>query len=321
MAERELLVFNEGTKQKQALQSGDQPVTAAPVHIDEQTGTPTPIPDKFTIYAKDDDLLYYQDGAGVEHLVGGTPNFKSYTFVSRAATGEFFSAGFYDYSTTDANLTQAALTVNQGSANHPYAAHAFIVAGAAGTTDGSDLVLTVSGTSINDSGTRTPADSEVIVADATAAATDGYFETNKKWLGQITFTLSSTGGTTFSFDFNYGLCKYEDFGNRGFTLTDFEFVGLANANDTGFDIEVLHHNDTGWTYAATGFVAGNTPVAQMTVIHSTESDLVNGELFAFKRSGLSTVVDGAALEGLIIRLTIGANNSVSYMDAHLGVQF
>jgi hypothetical protein len=322
MAEREVLVHNQTAKRSEAPQSGDQPTLPVPIHVAEQTGTPTPIASKYTVYCKDDDLLYYQDGAGVEHLIGGIPTYKSYTFVARdASSGENFSAGFYDYSATDANLTQASLTQVHGTANTTYAAHAFVVAAAAGVTDGSDLVLTVSGTSITDAGTRTPADSEVIVADCAAVSTDEYFETTKKWLGQITYTLSSTGGTAFNFDFNYGLSKYEDFGNRDFTLTDFEGVGLGNVNDTGFNIQLLHHKASGWTYAATGFVAGCTPVADLNVIHSTEQNVTSGDGFAFKRAGLSTAVSGSALEGLIVRVTTGINNSVSYLDLHIGVTF
>jgi hypothetical protein len=251
---------------------------------------------------------------------GGVPVFKSYTFVARdAANGENFQAGFYDYSTTDANLTQASTTVTHGEVNVPYAAHAFAVAGGAGSTDGSDLVLTVSGTSITDAGVRTTADTEVVVAAAASASTDECFETTKKWIGQITYTLTSTGGSTFSFDFNYGFCKYEDFGNRKFTVTDFESVGLANSNEGGIDIQLLYHNDTGWTYAATGFVAGNSEVIGMNTIHSTEQDIDSGEPFAFKRSGLGTEVDGTALEGVLVRVTTSVNNSVSYLDTHIGV--
>lgn len=248
--------------------------------------------------------------------------FKSYTFVARdAANGENFSAGFYNYSTTEAALNQGALTQAHGAADVPYAAHAFCVAKDLGATDAGDLVLTVTGTSITDAGVRNGSASEVIVADCTAAATDQYFETSLKFVGIPTFTLSSSTGSTFNFSFNYGLCKYEDFGNKNFTIEDFECVGLCNATDGGFDIELLHHKATGWTYAASGFVAGSTAVAQMTTIHGTESDVDAGEPFAFKRALLATDIDGAASEGLIVRVTTGVNNSISYMDVHLGVRF
>jgi hypothetical protein len=241
--------------------------------------------------------------------------FKSYTFVARdAASGENFQAGFYNYATAKATLTiGGTVTQTHGGDNVPYASHAFVVASGAG---GADLVLTVSGTSITDEGVRTTEDSQIIVADTDAASTNEYFETSKKWLGTITYTLTGSAG---EFTFNYGTCKYEDFGNRNFTVTDFESIGLANATDAGFEIELIHHKAIGWTYAASGFVAGTTPILSMNTIHSTEQDLDNGEPFAFKRFGLITIVNGEDSEGLIIRVTTGTNNSVSYMDTHIGV--
>jgi hypothetical protein len=239
---------------------------------------------------------------------------KSYSYKARSgAAGENFLAGFYNYDTNDVTLTiGGTVTHTYGGANVPYAAHAFCVASGAG---GTDLVLTASGTSITDDGTRTPADSEVIVADTDAASTDEYFETAKKWLGTVTYTLTGSSG---AFTFNHGLCKYEDFGNRQFTITDFESVGLCNVNDGSFNIELLHHKATGWTYAASGFVAGTTPLLAMRTVHSTESDIDAGEGFAFKRVGLSTAVAGAGSEGIVVRVTTGINNSVTYMDTHIG---
>ena len=251
---------------------------------------------------------------------GGTPTLKSYSFVAPGtASGEYFVGGFYTYAAADANLTQASTTVTHGGANAPYAAHAFIVSGGNGTTDGSDLVLTVTGTSITDGGTRTGTDSEVIEATAGTSAADTYFETTKKWIGQITYTLSSTGGSTFSYDFNYGFCKYEDFANTAFTIDNFEATGTAGGNDSSFNIELIHHNATGWTYHATAFVAGPSSLLNMNTIYSTEQDIDTDEPFAFKRTGLTTAVAGDASEGTIIRITTGANGSVDYLNAHLGV--
>jgi hypothetical protein len=222
--------------------------------------------------------------------------FKSASLTT-TASGTYYTHGYYDAATTDANLTQASATQTHGTANQPYAAHAFIVAGAAGSASGGTgaVEIEVSGTSINDSGTRTGSDTEIIVADITAMSTNAYYETTKKWLGQVTFTLQNAAGstqTTFSADFNYGFCKYEDYGNVDFTVTDFEVVGVAGASDTSFNIELLHHHDTGWTYAATGFTPGGTVIANMNTDHGTEEDLTNGDSFAYKRANLSTSVTG-----------------------------
>lgn len=287
----------------------------------KETGSPASIENFVQIYAKDDNCLYFQNGSGIEHLIAGqVPSFKSYTFRSRdPGSGVHYVGGFYHAPVDDANLTNASPTVVYGGANHPYAAHAFIVSGGNGSTDGSDLVLTVSGTSIDDAGVRTEADSEVIEPTATVSALNSYYETAKKWLGTITFTLTSAGGSTFSYDFNYGFCKYEDWGNRDFAITDFECTGHPNMNDAGFDIELIHHKAAGWTYHATAFVPGAAALYQMTTIHSTESDLDADEPFAFKLTGLSQDIDGSGSEGTIIRVTTGVNNSVFYMNIHLGV--
>ena len=102
-------------------------------------------------------------------------------------------------------------------------------------------------------GVRTPADSEVIIADCTAESTNDYTETSKKWIGQITYTLSSSGGGTFDYTFNYGLCKYEDFSNTKVTITSFEIVGEGNTADATFNVTLMKHTTTGWTYSAAAF--------------------------------------------------------------------
>jgi len=266
--------------------------------------------------------LIFTDDEGTDHPLTGFVSFKSYSMRSpTTSSGVYYQAGYYEAPAADANLTQASLTQTMGTANASHAAHAFIVSAGDGATDGSDLVLTVTGTSITDAGVRTPADSEIVVADALVSGcpVDTYLETSKKWLGQITYTLSSTAGATFAFSFNYGLCKYEDFGNRTFMVTDFESVGLPDASDTGFNIEVLHHNDIGWVYSAGAFVAGNTALLNMNTIHGTEQDIIDGEPFAFKAAGLTTEIDGSSSEGVVIRVTTGTNNALLYLDSHIGV--
>ena len=255
----------------------------------------------------------------VDDSIGTAGTTRSYTFISRGAGigGENFVGGYYDYSTTDSNLSNASTTQTLGTANVAYGAHAFCVAGGAGSTDGSDLVLTVSGTSFS-GGVRTPADSEVIVLDCVGAATDQYFETTKKWIGQVVYTLSSTGGATFSFDFNYGLTKYDDWGNRSFVITDFEAVGFCDANDSGFDIQLLEHTDTGWTYAATGFVAGSSEIVGMNTDYSTEKNIAANQGFAYKRTGLSVPIDGTGSNGFVVRITTGLANTVTYLNVIVG---
>lgn len=263
--------------------------------------------------------------AYVDNQIASATIIKSYSFGAQGLlAGTYYTAGYYNAPAADANLSQASATVVLGSANISYAAHAFLVAGAAGSASGGTgaVEIEVSGTSITDAGVRTAGDTEVIVADITTLTTDQYLETTKKWLGQVTYTLQNASGatqTTFSVDFNYGFAKYEDFGNRDFTVTGFECVGLADANDTGFNIRLLLHDENGWTYSAAAFAPGGTTILNMNSVHSTEQNLGNGIPFAFKRTGLSQAVTGSGLEGVIVEIVTGASNAVEFMDVHIEV--
>ena len=278
--------------------------------------------------AQDTYMLAYDNASGLVALTppgAGVPHYKSYTAsTTSSGSGTFYVGGYYDAPATDATLTMGGTeTQVYGNADNAYAAHAFIVASGAG--GGTDLVLTVTGTSITDAGVRTPADSEILIGPggvftgyANTVTTDQYIETDKKWLGPVTYTLTGTAG---AFTFNYGFCKYEDFGNRGFTVTDFESVGYAVANETGLDIELLHHHETAFVYNATTFVPNATPLVSLVTDHAAFDEVDAGTNYAYKRAGLSSVIDGAASEGTIIRITTAVNNSMAYMDFHLGVSF
>ena len=253
---------------------------------------------------------------------------QHYHFVSPGGgSGVFYLAGFYDAPVADSNLTQASPTQTLGTANSPYSAHAFIVAAAAGAASGgSGLVeIEVSGTSIEEDGTRTTSDTEVIVADITAMATDQYFETEKHWIGQITFTLQVAGGgthTTFNADFNYGLARLEHQSDHDFEVQLFDITGRAGANDSSFNVELLKHDTSGWTYHATAFVPGSVVLVDIASILSTESDLVNGEHFSFIKNPMTEQINSnSAHEGYIVRVTTGANNSVETMNVTVGIAF
>lgn len=234
--------------------------------------------------------------------------------------GEFYVIGFYDCQVTDANLTQVSTTVTHGSALQANAAHAVATAGGAGTTDGSDLVLTVTGTSITDAGVRTTGDSEILIGDCTVSAINNTYETAKKWLGQITYTLTSSGGSTFAFDMNYGFASYNDLGNTDFTLDSFGFEWLAGATDGGFDIDIHRHELTGWTYHATAFHPGSAPLYTLSTDYVTERSLINGKPGKWKRTGLSDAFTGSGLEGVIVHATTTVNNSVEWLNASLKVK-
>lgn len=274
-----------------------------------------------------DDALSTQQSikAYVDAEISGASSTRSYSFSSQGITaGTYYVAGYYNAPAADANLSEASATVTLGNANVSYAAHAFLVARGAGSAAGGSgaVEIEVSGTSITDAGVRTTSDTEIIVADITALAANQFVETSKKWIGQVVYTLQNASGstqTTFSAVFNYGFNKYEDFGNRDFTLTDFECVGLAGANDTGFNIRLLKQDSSNWTYSAAAFVPGGTVLLNMNTIHSTEQNLANGIEFAFRRSGLSQAISGNDSEGLVVEITTGSANAVEIMNVHIGV--
>lgn len=249
---------------------------------------------------------------------------KSYSFTSQGVgAGTFYLGGYYDIATTDANLTQAALTQTFGTTNASYAAHAFTVAGGAGTVDTGVVGLRVTGTRIQDDGTRTPAYSYTIYDDITTATLNEYKEA-PKFIGAVTYQLYVVSGTptAYSFDFNYGFVKYEDFSNNDFDLLGFEVVGVAGATDAGFNITLIHHNDQDWVYAATGFAITPTVITDLQTVHNTEYTLSNGKPFAFKLAPLaySSVIAGKDTEGIITRVVTTANNSVQSMDIHIGAR-
>lgn len=252
--------------------------------------------------------------------------FASYAFASpTGSSGIFYVAGFYEAPAADANLTQGSTTVTLGTANVSYAAHAFVVAKEAGSASGGSgaVEVEVSGTSITDGGTRTASDTEIVVADITGESANDYSETPKKWIGQITYTLKAASGstqTTFSYDFNYGFAKYDDQGNTNFTITVFEVVGRGGASDSGFNIKLLYHSSTGWTYHASAFVPGGTVLANMNTDHNTETDLADGQFFAYKRDNLSQRTNGDSGEGYVVEITTGANKAVEQMDIHVGLR-
>jgi len=223
------------------------------------------------------------------------------------ASGDYYFGGFYKHGGTHDDFSGV---VNFGSANVSYAAHFFVVLGAS-TVD--ELTIHVTGTSINDNGDRATSDTEDIVIP-TLTSVNAYFETSKKWLGQISVTV--TGGTAK--DCNYGFSKYWDNNNNAFQLIGLEVTGLAGASDTGIEIRLIHHTSSGWTYNA-GSSAVPAVLASMSTDHSTESRVASGEEFAWKRSNLDTSVAGGDSEGTIFFITTTVNDAVEVGTAMIRI--
>jgi hypothetical protein len=248
---------------------------------------------------------------------------RDYTFTSRGITaGTYYLAGFYDYAATSITLTQASTTQTYGDANVSYAAHAGICASAAGTVDTGQVGLRVTGTLDSETGAQTATQTQTITDDITTLTANQYAETTGKFSGTVTFELYVVSGspTTYSLTFNYGYSKYEDFFNTDFTINAVEAVWQGGATDaSGFNIEVLHHKVTGWTYAASGFVPGDGAIAERTTDQQIDQGVISGDSGAWKHLDLETFVDGGGVEGVIVRVTTGANNTIQILNLNLSV--
>lgn len=245
---------------------------------------------------------------------------EGFTFSSPSgSSGTFYTGGYYDAPASSVTLTNASLTQTYGSATSPYGAHAFLVAGAAGTTNAGTVSIVVSGVSVDDEGVRNPTDSETIVASITTMATNSYYETTKVWVGTVTYTLTPAGGaTTFSCVFNYGLAAYDSFGESNFYITTFEIMGRAGANDNNFDVQLLHHQATGWTYSAAAFSAGTTPICSLATDYGVDNDLVTNQRFKYERD-MDVAISGTSTgilknEGFLVRVITSANKAVEFMN-------
>ena len=254
----------------------------------------------------DHDYIVMQYDTVASHWEEVSTNFKSFdtswSFKSPAGgSGQYYLGGFYVLPST--SYTPAGGT-SLGTANVAYHAHAFIVLGATST----DMVVRFTGTSVDEDGNRVASDTEDI--DTSGGVLNDYFETSKKWVGQISISLLSGTGVAI----NHGLCKYWDNQNSDFRITGIEVTGVAGANDSAPNFEVLGHQSTGWTFNSGA--APDPPPAQadMQTDYVTEYAFGSGEPFAWKRIGLSVEIEGGDSEGIISRVTTTANNAIQSLN-------
>lgn len=256
----------------------------------------------------------------------GVPDFTSDFFTSRGlGAGTYYMFGKYDAPAAAVTLTQASLTQTYGSANVAYGMRPFAVFAGGGTVDTGQVGLRVTGTTFTDGGVRTPSDTQVITDDITAPITNDYIETLKKFNGLVTYELYVVSGspTTYSVTFNYGLVKYEDFGNRNYMLADLQFDWIGGANDTGVEIIVLKHAQTGFTYHATAFVPGNGVIASMADLYGAESNIAIGEKGFFKldTTYLNVPILGALKEGIVVKLVTTQPNTFQALTGKISAEF
>lgn len=216
---------------------------------------------------------------------------RNWAFETNATVG--YAAGFYEHASSDDNFSPA---VNFGTANVPKSAHVFVVTGA---VPANEVTIRVTGTSIDDNGTRIESDTDDIVIPAGTAA-NSYFEV-KKFNGVV--SIETISGTPIAC--NYGWSKYHDANNNDFELIGLECLWESDATDSGSNIELIHHRADGWTFNGGASATPPTPVVSRAGDFGAENVNAVGP-GAWKRADLSTIVRGSEAEGLLFRVTSGS---------------
>lgn len=227
-------------------------------------------------------------GEGIDDAHIGENSTTHWNLQTNLADG--WMGGFYDFDTGNNDFSPS---VNWGTANVAYGAHVGFVQGA---VSGDEITIRVTGTSFLDDGTETPADTEDVVI--AAGAVDRYFETAKKWTGQV--TIETVAGTAVVF--NYGWVKYWDHRNQDFRVEGVEAIWESDSTDSTSDITVIHHSAAGWTYqAANGPL--HVHLAQRSSDYTNNAQRVGQG--AWKRTDLMQDVIGSASEGVLIHIESG----------------
>ena len=257
----------------------------------------------------------YNQSGDIINITGTTvycndPEFDTLPLVDSGASGSNYIGGFYELVSAKATISSGGAAQTYGTALNAKAARAICVVSGASA---SATKLTVSGISIDDNGTRNDADSEVLIADCSGISANAFYQTTKKWLGQISYTLTlGTAGHTL--DFNYGMVRGKSNNNTNFTIKGLVFFALGGATDTGINLELLHHKTTGWTYSAAAFVYPTANrIIMMSTDYGTNTRIASGIYINWRRSNLSTAIAGATGgEGYIVRLTTSVNNAIRW---------
>ena len=224
---------------------------------------------------------------------------KAWPFSSPAGSnGLFYYGGYYDFISTGNDFSPS---TTLGTISNSYAAHVSFVLGAT-TVD--ELTLRVTGAGITDTSTvALGVTADIVIPNGTAV--DAYFETQQKFLGQV--TISVVSGTPKVC--NYGWSKYWDNTNSDFTIKAFEATWLGGANDSNFNIAIIHHKSTGWIYQAIGGPL-YAELATLVTSHGTYDQVSNNEYGAWKVTNLAQYVQGSGSEGVLFGVTTTANNAI-----------
>ena len=225
--------------------------------------------------------------------------------------GTFYAFGHYDWSATDANLTQALTSVSYGVANRTQAAHIGIVPAAAGVVDTGQVGLRVTGILDSEISAQQSGQTAIITEDITTLTADTMIECSGKFSGNVTIELYVVSGSpvNYSLDFNYGFSKYSDFFNNDASLVGFSARWWGDANDNNMEIEVIHHKPSGWTYSAAGFVPGATPIVKRSDRQQLAGHVDLGAGGAWKVTNINQFLESGGAEGVIVRVTTTASNT------------
>jgi hypothetical protein len=273
-----------------------------------------------------------QGDTGVTGLQGDTGAgagtvrmFKAYGAAGEGfpSPGHLYMGGFYYAQGFSHGGSHLSPSISWEFSNSSHAAHAFVVCDGPGTVNTGQVGLRVTGTSISDAGTRTTSDTEVLTTDITTLSADHYLETSKRWLGPVTFGLYVVSGspTNYVLSFNYGLCLYDNWDGSDIDLQSVTAHGMAENAETQLEIELIHHNTTGWTFVSSGFdpVQSARVLASLTGDHSTDDNCAAKTNFAWRHTGLSQSIAGSGSEGFLTRAKYGVNKGIHHITVHVGV--
>ena len=115
-----------------------------------------------------------------------------------------------------------------------------------------------------------------------------------------------------------GLYRWDN-NNSNFRVLGLEATWFAGGSND-LDIELLHHNDTGWTYNVGAEPTPPTALASIDTDHSTDDNTVNGENGAWKRSDLSTTIEGNDSEGILFKVTTNAARQIEVGNFELQIR-
>ena len=238
---------------------------------------------------------------GVWSLHGGSISHDTVAIgVRTGGSGTTFLIGSYDFGSSDDDFNPG---VSFGDPNVAHGARLILIQAAG--AGGGNTTIRITGASIV-GGVSTPADSEdLVISDAAAAGT--YYSTTKRWNGQLSIAKFSGPDLLC----NYGLATWYDRGSTNFMVTGISAQLFGGANDSGFDMQLLKHSATGWTYVPAGEPIPSGPVASSLADMNPEHEVANGKEWQWVRPELDLIVAGSAEEGVISRVITTTNNTIA----------